>query len=128
MIKFSRNEFLRFVVSGGVNTLLTYVIYAGLVIFLGYSVAFTLSYGAGIVIAYVLNSRFVFGEPLKISKAVVYPVIYLVQYLFGLACLYVLIEMLKLDKYSAPILVVLLSFPLTFILNRLVIKGGVSRK
>ncbi len=123
--RISKNEFVRFVFVGAVNTGSTYVLYALLALFLDYSIAYTLSYLVGIVIAYVLNARLVFNEPLRFSKAILYPIVYVVQYLFGLFLLRFLIDMLGLDKFLAPFVVIILSLPLTFVMNRLVLKGSI---
>jgi putative flippase GtrA len=124
-ISWSRNhEFTRFIVVGGVNTLLTYFVYAGLLFFWEYPTAYTVSYISGILISYYLNARFVFREKLRLTKALQYPLVYLVQYLLGLGLLYLFVEIARLSKFVAPILIVLLTVPCTYILSRYVIKGG----
>ena len=123
--RISKYEFVRFVFVGAVNTGSTYVLYALFALFLDYAIAYTLSYLAGIVIAYVLNARFVFDEPLRFSKALLYPLVYVVQYLCGLFLLHLLIDTLGLDKFLAPFVVIILSLPLTFVMNRLVLKGSI---
>lgn len=117
-----------FVFFGGVNTVLTYGIYVLLVLFVAYPTAYTLAYPPGILISYYLNTRFVFREKLSVSKALRYPLVYLAQYLLGLGLLYLLVEIAHLSKFVAPILIVAISVPCTYVLSRYVIKKGSSRR
>lgn len=112
-----------FVFLGAVNTVLSYGIYLLLVLVVAYPAAYTLSYPPGILISYYLNARFVFREKLRLAKALQYPVVYLVQYLLGLGLLYLLVEVVHLSKFIAPILIVLITVPCTYVLSRYVIKG-----
>jgi putative flippase GtrA len=116
-------ELITFVFFGGLNTILTYGIYLLLVSFVAYPTAYTLSYAAGIFISYSLNARFVFREKLRLSKALQYPVVYLVQYLLGLGLLYLLVEVAHMTKFIAPVVIVLITVPCTYLLSRYVIKG-----
>ena len=77
-MRFMNSEFLRFVVSGGVNTLVGYGVYLWLHQSTNYSTAYTLTYLFGIAFSYYLNSRFVFHQPLHWKKAIQYPVVYIV--------------------------------------------------
>ena len=122
-MKFIRNEFVRFIFFGGVNTLLGYAIYALLLLFLTYPIAYTLAYVLGICISYYLNSRFVFESRVRLTKALQYPLVYLVQYLLSVLLLYVLVEILTINKLIAPGLIVLVTVPMTYFLSRFIIKG-----
>jgi len=119
-------ELAAFVFFGAVRTVLSYGIYLLLVLFLAYPTAYTVSYVADIFISYYLNARFVFREKLRLSKALQFPIVYLAQYLIGLGSLYLLIEVAHLSKFFAPIVVVIITVPCTYLLSRYVIKG-VSR-
>jgi len=119
-------ELAAFVFFGAVRTVLSYGIYLLLVLFLAYPTAYTVSYVADIFISYYLNARFVFREKLRLSKALQFPIVYLAQYLIGLGSLYLLIEVAQLSKFFAPIVVVVITVPCTYLLSRYVIKG-VSR-
>ena len=121
-----RRELAAFVFFGAVRTVLSYGIYLLLVLFLAYPTAYTVSYVADIFISYYLNARFVFREKLRLSKALQFPIVYLAQYLIGLGSLYLLIEVAQLSKFFAPIVVVVITVPCTYLLSRYVIKG-VSR-
>ena len=122
-----RHQFARFLISGGINTGLTYLIYVGLVLFLAYPVAYTITTILGVFISYLLNAIFVFRRKLSLSAALRYPVVYVVQYLLGLLLLYLLVEVAHLSKFIAPLFIVLVTVPITYFLSRTVIQRG-SRK
>lgn len=115
-------EFVRFIVCGVINTGGTFIIYLCLLWVVSYPAAYTISYVAGVFISYWLNARFVFHEALSIARAIQYPVVYLVQYLLGLGLLFLLVEVAHLSDIVAPLLVVILTLPVTFLLSRYVIR------
>src|SRR5437868_5451334 len=84
---FWRHAFCRFLISGGTNTILTYLIYVGLVLVLPYPVAYTITTILGIFSSYILNARFVFRRKLSLTVALQYPLVYVVQYVLGLCLL-----------------------------------------
>lgn len=112
------NQFIRFVLIGCVNTIVTYVIYVGLVTFMPYGIAYTVTTALGILISYLLNARYVFRRKLRLAAALQYPMVYLLQYVFGLVTLYLLVEKAGFNKLVAPLLIVCVSVPATFILSR----------
>ena len=118
-------EFLRFLVAGLINTGASYVVYLLLLSALGYEAAWAGAYAAGILVAYVLNSRFVFGTPMTVRKALRYPLVYLAQYLVSAALLYALVTWLGVDARWAALIVLICSVPASFVLNRLAL---VSRR
>lgn len=123
-----QHQFSRFLISGAVNTVVTYLIYVGIVWFLPYTVAYTVTTILGIFISYVLNATFVFRRKLALSAAVQYPFVYLAQYVVGLVLLYVLVEKAGMSKFFAPLLLVVVTVPLTYLLSRYVISGREARE
>jgi putative flippase GtrA len=121
-MKFINLEFNRFILIGGINTVLTYFIYVFFLFFVAYSAAYTLSYFSGIFISYYLNSRFVFKEKLSLKKAFQYPVVYFVQYLLGLLLLHFLVRFLNISELIAPLFIVIITIPVTYLLSRFIIK------
>ena len=121
------SQFTRFIIAGGVNTVVTYAIYVGLVMFLPYAIAYTLTTALGIWISYFFNARFVFRRRLTLSAALQYPMVYLVQYILGLLLLYLLVEKAGFSKFFAPLLIVCVSVPLTFVLSRNIIARPVAK-
>jgi putative flippase GtrA len=126
-MKVINREFCRFIFWGGVNTLAGYSIYALLLSFLSYLISYSIAYVAGIFISYFLNSKFVFKQELKLSKALKYPLVYVTQYLLGMVCLYLLVQVLRVNKLIAAAIVVLLSIPLTYLLSRRILRGKLEK-
>lgn len=111
-------EGARFLIAGGMNTLVTYLIYLALLNWMAYAIAFSISFLAGIFIAYGLNARFVFKAPLSLHTMFQYPVIYAFQYGGGLLLLAILVDELGVNERVAPLINVLLLTPIAFLLNK----------
>lgn len=116
------SEALRFLVAGAVNTLLTLLLYWGLLRFLSYAVAYTIAYVAGIGLAYWLNARFVFRVAASARTFAMFPLVYVVQYLLGLATLYAAVEWLGIPRAVAILVSIALTIPVTFVLSRTILK------
>ncbi|WP_454846339.1 GtrA family protein [Pseudomonas farris] len=115
-----RLEIARFLVSGGLNTALTYGIYLLVLLFLPYKTSYTISYISGIGIAYALNRFFVFKGHQGVKSVALLPLVYLIQYLFSLLILWVWVEKLGYDQRVAPLIAIIITIPLTFILSKLI--------
>lgn len=116
-------EALRFLLAGTANTAITYGIYLLGLLVLPYRVAYTLAYALGIVLGYALNTWFVFRAPFSWRRMLAYPMVYLLQYGLGILCLSVLVERQWVSKQLAPLIVVVVTLPVTFLASRLLIKG-----
>lgn len=114
-------EFGRFVLVGLTNTGVGYGVYLLLLTSIGYEAAYAAAYLVGVVVAYVLNSNFVFRSRMLLRTALRYPLIYAVQYLFGALLLYALVNWTGIDRRWAALLALALSVPASFVLNRLVL-------
>lgn len=117
-----RGEFFRFLLVGGSNTLLGYVLYYLFLYLMPYLYAYTLSYCIGIVFSYVMNSRFVFRQPMSLSRFLQFPVVYLIQYGLGIAILWLLVGQLSIAPEWAMLAVVAATIPVTFITSRFILK------
>lgn len=126
IIKKLNHEFIRFLVAGGLNTGITYVLYVLLNLALPYTTAYTIAYLSGIGFSYFLASRFVFNQQMQVKKAMFYPIVYLVQYLCGLVILSVLVDTLKVSELLAVPAVIILTLPVTYILSKLIVTGKIS--
>ncbi|WP_438299327.1 GtrA family protein [Pseudomonas sp. NMS19W] len=115
-------RWIQFLIGGGLNTGLTYCLYLMLSYWIDYQVAYAIAYATGIVFAYVFNSKVVFKVQQSWIGMAIYPSIYLVQYLLGALILNLLVEHLHLHKVIAPILVILLLLPCSYLLNKFVLK------
>ncbi len=128
MTRFTSSEFVRYVIAGGVNTVVTYLAYLLLLPVMAYAAAYTITYLAGIALAYYLNARFVFRQPLRLKAAVQFPLVYVVQYVAGILLLSFFVETLRLSAAIAPAFVIAVTVPVTFILSRVIIKGRTEKK
>lgn len=120
-------RFLRFIISGGLNTIVTYALYLGLLIVLPYHLSYTVAYLSGIGMAYALNRFFVFEGHKGLQSVVALPFIYMAQYLLGIALMWVCVERFGITEAVAPLLVIGLSLPLTYFLSRLAFMGKRER-
>lgn len=114
----ARSTFLRFLISGGANTIATYSIYLMLLRFIGYRVSYTVSYVAGILLSFYLNRIFVFQAHRGWRSVALFPFVYIVQYLTGLTLLWLWVAVFKLPRESGPIVAILVTVPLTYVLSR----------
>jgi putative flippase GtrA len=121
-MKITDREFIRFILAGAVNTISGYALYCALLLVVPFAAAYTASYVLGILISYVLNCVFVFRTRLSIGSAIKYPFVYVAQFGFGLLLLSVLVKRAGLDPKVAAMIVVFCSVPVTFLLNRLIIR------
>lgn len=120
--KFFNFEFIKFLIVGCINTGAGYIFYLAFIQVMVYTYAYSLSYAFSIVISYVLNARFVFNEPLSLKKLLSFPLVYIVQYLSGLCLIYIAVEQLSIPITLAPLLVVVITLPITFLLARFIVK------
>ncbi|KAA8696143.1 GtrA family protein [Pseudomonas caricapapayae] len=119
VLKFLKQDFARFLMSGGFNTALTYGLYLVLLMFLSYNISYTISYVSGIILAYIMNRFFVFKSHQGLRSVILLPFIYAFQYCLSLAILWCWVEKLKLDARLAPLAAIALTLPVTFILSKL---------
>ncbi|WP_346295501.1 GtrA family protein [Rhodopseudomonas sp. P1] len=123
-MKSIRGESLRFIVAGGANTVLTYLVYLLMLNWVSYPVAFTVSFVTGVLFAFAVYSLFVFRIALDWRRMLPYPLLYGLQYVAGLALLALLIGQFALDERIAPIVNVVVLTPVTFVLNRWYLTRG----
>lgn len=115
--------FPRFVLAGGVNTIATYALYLLLLRWLSYPVAYSLTYACGIGLGYLLNVYWVFKKVPSLRTALPYPLTYALNYVLGLGLLWCLVEILMLPKEVAPVIVVIVSVPLMYLVTRAIFQG-----
>lgn len=117
-------EFLRFLLVGGVNTLVTYGVYLVLLHWLRYEFAYAAGYALGISTAYALSALFVFRQPLRTRSALRFPLVYVVQFLASLGVLRVAVEIFAVPQWLAFAVSVVLTLPITFVLSRWIVRAG----
>jgi putative flippase GtrA len=112
---------VRFVVGGGLNTAVTYCVYLLLHQVLSYQRAYLIAYAAGIVFSYFFNSTVVFKRRMSWSGMLVFPLVYLVQYAISALALGAIVEYSPVSSKLAPLVVSVLTLPVTFVLTRFVL-------
>jgi putative flippase GtrA len=125
-MRFAR--FFRFILSGGLNTAITYAIYLLLLQQISYQISYTVAYVSGIVISYILNRAFVFRGHRGLRSILLFPLVYVAQYGFGMLILWLWIDMAKLNDKVAPLIVVAVTLPLTYVFSRFVFLGSKKQK
>lgn len=119
-----RSPIARFLVSGFLNTLLTYLLYLLLLGTLGHRLAYTIAFACGIVLAYVLNRSFVFKTHAGWRSALAMPIIYLMQYALGLTIIELWVSFFDLPPGLGPLAAVAITLPAVFVLSRLAFSLG----
>lgn len=117
----TNKRFFRFLLSGGVNTLITYLLYLLLASVMHYQLAYLITYAAGIALAYALNVYLVFNAQSSLGKIIRYPFIYIIQYVIGAGLLYLLVSVLKLHATLAPLIVIVLLLPVSYLMNKIIL-------
>lgn len=113
----------RFLVAGGLNTLVTGVALSLLAQVLEPRLAYTIVFLLGIVIAVALAGGFVFGVRMTRRTTAAYVAMYVVVYLIGLAAVSLAVHAGMPDSWSG--LVVFVTAPLTFVGGRLLLVRSV---
>lgn len=119
-------EFVRYVLSGGINTALTYAAYLLILPFIHYQLAYLLTYLLGIVLGYAFNTLLVFRQPLRWRSAVQFPMVSLVQYVISALFLELFIA-LGMSAGLAGLVSIIPTIPITFVISRWIIKHSQPR-
>jgi len=110
--------FGRFLLSGGFNTLVTYLLYLLLLVSFSYQISYTISYCLGVVLAYYLNRVVVFKSHRGLRSILLFPLVYVVQYLLTSCVLWGLVVQLGVDERLALLVAIVLMVPVNFLLSR----------
>ena len=115
--------------SGGFNTALTYAIYLLLLMIAPYQLSYTVAYVIGICLAYMLNRFFVFKSHRGTRSLLMFPLVYLAQYMVSMLTLWVWIDHFGRNPKAAPLVAIIITVPVTYLLSRFIFlqKGGGSR-
>ncbi len=126
------HQALRFLVAGAINTAATYVLYLALLPLLSYTLAYTITYIAGIVLAYFVSTKYVFQVRRSARGLVLFPLVYIAQYLAGVLVLRVAVETFAISQKFALLFSIAVTVPMTFLLSRWLLKqrdpsaGGIA--
>lgn len=109
---------LRFLVSGGCNTLATLLLYWLLLTVFSAHVAYGISFLVGVCVSYFINSAFVFGVRPTWRTFLTFPFVYLIGYAAGALVLELAMGWLHVPRSIAPLFSIVVTVPLTFVLLR----------
>lgn len=112
---------LRFIVVGSFRTLLGFILYSLLVLLMPYYIAITVSYIVGIISSYVLNSIIVFKRVPEYKKAILFPSVYIIQYIVVLLTVTVMVEFMYVGGNLAYLFGIGIAIPITYLISRFVI-------
>lgn len=113
----------KFLLSGGANTLATYILYLWLLNWLPYQLSFSIAFACGIVLAYLLARYVVFQRPAGLMGPVWVLLIYLIQYVLGLGLVTLWVRGLSAPTFLAPVFSTICCLPLTYYFSRRVFRG-----
>jgi putative flippase GtrA len=108
---------MRFLASGGFNTLVTYLLYLLLLKWLPYQQSYSIAFASGIGLAYVLNRYYVFKRPGGPLGPLYVTMIYAGQYLLGLLIVSAWVDWLHAPPKLAPLIAIAISLPLVYLCN-----------
>lgn len=117
-----KNKFIKFIGAGVINTIFSYLLYVVLVLFLSYQISYAISFVFGIVLSFILNTKYVFEVEQTIKKFVLFPFVYLVQYLLGAFMMTFIVEAIGINKFFAPLFVTLCLLPVSYLLSKKVLQ------
>lgn len=88
-----------------------------------YRIAYAISFASGILLSYLINTRFVFREQHSLRKLLLFPLVYLVTYLAGAIVLHTAVSGFGINKTIAPLLSICATLPLSYVLTKLVLSA-----
>jgi len=116
---------LRFLLAGGLNTAVTYLMYLGLLHVASVQVSYAIAFVSGIAISYVLSRVFVFKAHQGYRSALILPLVYLIQYLTGAAVVWAWVDVLHQHPMLAPAISIAATLPLTYFLSKFAFVGKI---
>jgi len=117
-----KNKFLKFTGVGIINTMASYAVYLFLIFFFSYQISYIVAFVSGVALSFVLNSKYVFEVQQTLRKFTLFPLVYLVQYLLGALLMDVIIEVLGVSKFFAPLFVIICLTPVSYLLSKKILE------
>ena len=119
----ARSSFFRFLIGGGSTTLVSYLVYLLFLRPAGPQIAYAIAFAIGVVWSYAINTLYVFRRPWSWRKLMRFPLVYAVQYVLSAVLLEVLIRWAGVPASFAPLLIVVITTPITYWLARAAVVG-----
>lgn len=115
-------QFIKFGIVGVSNTLLSLAIYYILIfINVNYLIANIIAFIISVLNAYYWNNKYVFknNDNSTFKKLIKVYLSYGITFVLSTVLLYVMVDLMNISKYIAPIINLLITIPLNFLLNKL---------
>ena len=116
-------QFIKFGLVGISNTLIALVIYYILVCFnFNYILAHIIAFIISVLNAYYWNAKYVFKvqkESNKYARLIKVYLSYGITFLLSTGLLYLMVDIMQVSEYIAPLINLCITIPLNFILNKL---------
>lgn len=117
------NEFTRFIITGLLNTLNYYAIYAVLLLTgLPYILSHLSGFILAFIISYFLNCHFVYRVKPTWSRFLKFPLTQLVNMGMQTLLLFVFVDIFSWNEILAPLPVLIVTVPVTYTITRWVLK------
>jgi len=119
---------LRFLIGGGLNTAISYLAYLFFLLFVGYQVAYALSWMLGLLVIVIFYPSKVFvGSKNSWKKKVVLVGQYVLVFFCGLQCLSLLVVHIGVSAPLAALFTMAFTTLLNFLLMRYLYRGALFR-
>ncbi|WP_284139003.1 GtrA family protein [Virgibacillus sp. LDC-1] len=113
------NSFLRFVIVGFINTGNYYILY---VLLMSMNIAYIYSHSIAFVLSMIgsfyLNCYFTYKTKPTFKKFFQFPLTYVVNYSVSTFSLFILVGILNLNEFAAPLIAAVIPIPFTFIISK----------
>ena len=113
---FITKQFLLFLIIGGINTFNGTLLSFGFSLFLQANVAFVLGYILANMIAYLLNSFFVFNSKPEIYKYIKFAISYVPNFIIQSVIVLIIYNILQLHQLIAYVIAAIIGVPITFLI------------
>lgn len=125
-MKFINHEFFKFVVVGGINTLIYYVFYlAGLhLLSMYYLLSHAIAVAISILCSFFLNSLYTYKVKPTWKKFLYFPITQLFNVAITAILLFILVDLVHMNSSLAPIAALFVTVPITFIITGRVLKSS----
>jgi len=120
-------EGLRFLLLGGLNTVLTLALYELLLFWLEYRLAYSIAWACGVVFISIAYPKLVYRQGrLTFLRAMLNAFYYGVSYLMGLALLWLFSAKWGIPDRASIFLVIGVITPINFLMSKLIFEGRVA--
>lgn len=121
---FIDREFIRFILVGGVNTVVYYIVYSLClhVLHWHYFMAHMMGFAISLVGSFFLNTLFTYKVKPTMTKFLRFPLTQLVNIATSATLLFLLVGYFQMNSSIAPIVAVIFTIPITFLVTGKVLK------